>query len=68
MPAGNAEIVAVFAKYGFVDAVRALHLTPYLHAGRRMLGARICFRRICSPSLRHCRTILARLRRRWTTP
>lgn len=34
-----AEIVAVFVKYGFVDVVRALHLTPYLHAGRRMLAA-----------------------------
>ena len=34
-----AEIVAVFVRYGFVDVVRALHLTPYLHAGRRMLAA-----------------------------
>ena len=34
-----AEIVGVFVRYGFVDAVRALHLTPYLNAGRRMLAA-----------------------------
>lgn len=33
-----AEIVAVFVRYGFVDVVRALHLTPYLNAGRRMLA------------------------------
>jgi ubiquinone biosynthesis protein len=34
-----AEIVAVFVKYGFVDVVRALHLTPYLRARRRLLAA-----------------------------
>jgi ubiquinone biosynthesis protein len=34
-----AEIVAAFVKYGFVDVVRALHLTPYLRAGRRLLAA-----------------------------
>lgn len=34
-----AEIVAVFVRYGFADVVRALHLTPYLNAGRRMLAA-----------------------------
>lgn len=33
------EIVAVFVKYGFVDVVRAAHLTPYLRAGRRLLAA-----------------------------
>jgi ubiquinone biosynthesis protein len=31
------EIVAVLVKYGFADAVRVLHLTPYLRAGRRLL-------------------------------
>jgi ubiquinone biosynthesis protein len=34
-----AEIVAVLVRYGFVDVVRALHLTPSLNAGRRMLAA-----------------------------
>jgi ubiquinone biosynthesis protein len=34
-----AEIVAVFVKFGFVDVVRSLHLTPYLKAGRRVLAA-----------------------------
>jgi ubiquinone biosynthesis protein len=34
-----AEIVAVLVKYGFVDVVRALHLTPYLNVGRRILTA-----------------------------
>jgi ubiquinone biosynthesis protein len=38
-PRRYAEIVAVLVKYGFVDAVRTLHLTPYLHAGRRLLAA-----------------------------
>jgi ubiquinone biosynthesis protein len=33
------EIVSVLVKYGFVDVVAALHLTPYLAAGRRMLSA-----------------------------
>ncbi|MEQ1574110.1 MAG: AarF/ABC1/UbiB kinase family protein [Vicinamibacterales bacterium] len=33
------EIVGVLVKYGFVDVVRALHLTPYLAAGRRILSA-----------------------------
>jgi ubiquinone biosynthesis protein len=33
------EIVGVLAKYGFVDVVDALHLTPYLAAGRRVLSA-----------------------------
>jgi len=34
-----AEIVAVLVKYGFADAVRTLHLMPYLRAGRRLLAA-----------------------------
>ena len=34
-----AEIVAVLVKYGFVDVVRTLHLTPYLRAGRRLMAA-----------------------------
>jgi ubiquinone biosynthesis protein len=33
------EIVSVLVKYGFVDAVEALHLRPYLAAGRRILSA-----------------------------
>jgi ubiquinone biosynthesis protein len=33
------EIVAVLVKYGFVDAVDALHLRPPLAAGRRILSA-----------------------------
>jgi ubiquinone biosynthesis protein len=33
------EIVSVLVKYGFVDVVDALHLTPYLAAGRRILSA-----------------------------
>jgi len=33
------EIVSVLVRYGFVDVVRALHLTPYLAAGRRVLTA-----------------------------
>ena len=33
------EIVSVLVKYGFVDVVHALHLTPYLAAGRRVLSA-----------------------------
>jgi ubiquinone biosynthesis protein len=33
------EIVAVLVKYGFVDVVDALHLRPYLAAGRRVLAA-----------------------------
>lgn len=37
-PRRFAEIVAVLVKYGFVDAVRTLHLTPYLHAGQRLLA------------------------------
>jgi ubiquinone biosynthesis protein len=32
------EIVAILVKYGFVDVVRALHLMPYLAAGRRVLS------------------------------
>jgi ubiquinone biosynthesis protein len=32
------EIVAILVKYGFVDVVHALHLTPYLAAGRRVLS------------------------------
>ena len=32
------EIVAILVKYGFVDVVRAMHLTPYLAAGRRLLS------------------------------
>jgi len=32
------EIVRVLVTYGFVDVVHALHLTPYLAAGRRMLA------------------------------
>jgi ubiquinone biosynthesis protein len=33
------EIVTTLVKFGFDDAVRALHLTPYLRAGRRVLAA-----------------------------
>ena len=33
------EIVAVLVKYGFADAVRALHLAPYMRAGKRLLAA-----------------------------
>jgi ubiquinone biosynthesis protein len=33
------EIVSVLVKYGFVDAVEALHLRRYLAAGRRILAA-----------------------------
>jgi ubiquinone biosynthesis protein len=33
------EIVSVLVKHGFVDAVDALHLRPYLAAGRRVLSA-----------------------------
>ena len=33
------EIVSVLVKYGFVDVVDALHLRPYLAAGRRILSA-----------------------------
>ena len=33
------EIVGVLVTYGFVDVVQALHLTPYLAAGRRVLSA-----------------------------
>ena len=32
------EIVAILVRYGFVDVVEALHLRPYLAAGRRMLS------------------------------
>lgn len=32
------EIVRVLVTYGFIDVVHALHLTPYLAAGRRMLA------------------------------
>jgi ubiquinone biosynthesis protein len=32
------EIVGVLMAYGFVDVVQALHLTPYLAAGRRVLS------------------------------
>ena len=38
------EIIAVLVKYGFDDAVRALHLAPPLRAGRRLMalaGARV---------------------------
>ena len=34
-----AEIAGVLVKYGFDDAIRALHLTPSLRAGRRVLAA-----------------------------
>ena len=34
-----AEIAGVLVKYGFVDVVHALHLTPYLAAGRRVWSA-----------------------------
>ena len=34
-----AEIAAVLVKYGFDDAIKALHLTPSLRAGRRVLAA-----------------------------
>jgi ubiquinone biosynthesis protein len=33
------EIVSILVKYGFVDVVDALHLRPYLAAGRRVLSA-----------------------------
>ena len=33
------EIVGILVTYGFVDVVQALHLTPYLAAGRRVLAA-----------------------------
>jgi ubiquinone biosynthesis protein len=33
------EIVGVLVKYGFVDVVDALHLRPYLAAGRQLLAA-----------------------------
>jgi ubiquinone biosynthesis protein len=33
------EIVSVLAKYGFADVLDALHLKPYLAAGRRVLSA-----------------------------
>lgn len=33
------EIVGVLVKHGFVDVVDALHLRPYLSAGRRVLSA-----------------------------
>jgi ubiquinone biosynthesis protein len=33
------EIVSVLVKYGFVDVVDALHLRPYLAAGRRIMSA-----------------------------
>jgi hypothetical protein len=32
------EIVSVLVKYGFVDVVQALHLSPYLAAGRLRVG------------------------------
>lgn len=32
------EIVTILVKFGFVDVVRALHLSPYLAAGRRALA------------------------------
>ena len=32
------EIVSTLVKFGFADVVRALHLTPYVRAGRRLLG------------------------------
>ena len=34
-----AEIASILVKYGFVDVVDALHLTPYLAAGRRVWSA-----------------------------
>ena len=34
-----AEIATTLVKYGFVDVVDALHLTPYLAAGRRVWSA-----------------------------
>jgi ubiquinone biosynthesis protein len=34
-----AEIAGVLVKYGFIDVVDALHLRPYLAAGRRVLSA-----------------------------
>ena len=33
------EIVTILVKYGFVDVVHALRLSPYLAAGRRLLSA-----------------------------
>lgn len=35
----SAEIAGILVKYGFVDVVDALHLTPYLAAGRRVWSA-----------------------------
>ena len=32
------EIVGILVKYGFVDVVEALHLKPYIAAGRRVLS------------------------------
>lgn len=48
-----AEIVAVFVRFGFVDVVRALHLTPYLHAGRRLLA--MAGRPVTPDSTKACR-------------
>ena len=39
MYAATARLSASSSRYGFVDVVQALHLTPYLAAGRRMLSA-----------------------------
>lgn len=33
------EIASTLVRYGFVDVVHALHLTPYLNAGRRLAAA-----------------------------
>src|SRR5687768_7554875 len=33
-----AEIVTILVKYGFDDAVRALHLTPSIRVGRRLMA------------------------------
>jgi ubiquinone biosynthesis protein len=33
------EIVGILVSYGFVDIVQALHLTPYVAAGRRVFSA-----------------------------
>ena len=32
------EIVTILVRFGFVDVVRALHLSPYLAAGRRVMA------------------------------
>jgi hypothetical protein len=43
------EIVGVLVKYGFVDAVHALHLTSYRAGGRRLLSAAATDRQVQLP-------------------